>query len=334
MIDRIAIDLGVYRFAEEPLSQYTSRVIYSAMACWIKAIAQDKPVGYQENAPSGISRRHIFERSHTILGTMIKMFPEIKEWFDLSAENDDPVNLVRTRLINHGDLLNVGYGSNLTLSSVHSCQVTSTLETVYGKTIEDGLLYSGIASLRYKEASGYNPEIENVKEWMKSYLGDVFWSHDLPDPSQVQYFNPLSSAKNNYEAWQESLEKKDDKVVLIRTAVNKNSYVYYLLKPNEKIVHRIDPFLQEQGFHIKAMCALRSQSKNNTTATVTKYNNHIKIRLNAILPLRESIMMESYAWPVKRINDRLEWVMGFSVWNHIRPYIEALDIHIMEEEHG
>ena len=82
------------------------------------------------------------------------------------------------------------------------------------------------------------------------------------------------------------------------------------------------------------MCALRSQSNNNTTAFVTRYNDHIKLRLNALLPMRESVLMESFAWPVRRLNDRLEWVMGFEVWDYLRPYIEALDIQIMEEEHG
>lgn len=67
MIDRIASDLGVCRYAEEPLSQYQCRVIYSAMACWMKAIALDRPIGYHEDVPLGISRRHINERSHTIV---------------------------------------------------------------------------------------------------------------------------------------------------------------------------------------------------------------------------------------------------------------------------
>lgn len=70
MIDRIASDLGACRYAEEPLSQYQCRVIYSAMACWMKAIALDRPIGYHEDVPLGISRRHINERSHTIVLAM------------------------------------------------------------------------------------------------------------------------------------------------------------------------------------------------------------------------------------------------------------------------
>ena len=225
MIGKIALDLGIYRFAEESLQQYYSRVVYSAMACWMKAIALDRPVGYQEKEPFGVSRRHIYERSRTILITMIKMFPEIREWFDLSADNDDSVNLIRTRLINHGDLLNIGFETNLALSSVYSNQVTSTIETVYGKTIDDGLLYSGVSSIRRKEAKDYIFEIENVKDWMKSFLNDACWSHDLPASSQMQYFNPLSISKSNYTAWQESMGNISDKVVLVRTTVNKNSYL-------------------------------------------------------------------------------------------------------------
>ena len=334
MIERIASDLGICRFAEEPTSQFECRVVYSAMACWIKAIALDRPIGYHEDAPYGVSRRHIYERSHTILGTFIKMFPDIEEWFDLSAENDDPVNLIRARLINHGDLLNAGFGTNLALSSVHSDQVSSSLETIYGKTIDSNLLYSGVSTIRQREEEINIPKIENVKEWLKCYVNDASWSQDLPNPSQMQYFNPQSSAKNNYSAWRESIGSSSNQIVLVRTTVNKNSYSYYLLKPNESLIHRIDPFLQEQGFHVRVMCALRSMTKNNTTASVARFADHIRVRLNAFLPLQESTLMESYAWPVRRINDRLEWVMGLEIWSYIRPYIEALDILITEEKHG
>ena len=44
--------------------------------------------------------------------------------------------------------------------------------------------------------------------------------------------------------------------------------------------------------------------------------------------------MESYAWPVRRINDKLVWVMSHESWSCIRPYIEALDILVAEVEHG
>ena len=147
----------------------------------------------------------------------------------------------------------------------------------------------------------------------------------------TQLSNPFSTAKNNYAAWQESIGNHINNIVLARTTVNTNSYSYYLLKPNEKLVHRIDPFLQEQGCHIRIICALRSLAQNNTTASVRRSSDHIKIRLNAMLPLYESVQMESYAWPVRSINDRLEWEMGHEIWNYLKPQIEALDILITEE---
>ena len=334
MLDRIAVDLGIYRFVKEPLLQYQNRVIYSALACWIKAIALDRPVAYKDKEAVGVSRRHIYDRGRIILGMMTKMFPETREWFDLSADKDDPVNLIRTRLINHGDLLNSGFDTNLALSSVHSKQITSTIEAIFGKTIDKGIYYSGVASIRIREKNVAIPEIENVKKWMNRFLNDASWFHDMPDPSQMQYYNPLCSAKNNYSAWQDSMEGVSDKVILVRTVLNKNSYSYYLLKPKETLIHRIDPFLQEQGYHIRVMCALRSQLKNNTTISVAHYTDHVRIRFNALLPLRENNLMESYAWPVQRINDKLEWVMSVEIWNYIKPYIEALDILTLEEKHG
>ena len=82
------------------------------------------------------------------------------------------------------------------------------------------------------------------------------------------------------------------------------------------------------------MYALRSLSNNTLAAKVTYYNDHVKLKLNALLPKFESILLESYAWPVQNISDKLEWEIGFSVWNYIRPYLEALDIQILEARHG
>ena len=76
IIDKMATDLGIYRYHDEDVTFYNCRVIYSAMSCWVKAITMDQPVGSKENHLSGVSRRHIYERGNTILQSLIKMNPE------------------------------------------------------------------------------------------------------------------------------------------------------------------------------------------------------------------------------------------------------------------
>ena len=334
MLDRIAQDLGINKYEEELMLQYKCRIIYSAMACWIKAIALDRFAVNQEKDFTGVSRRHIYERSQTILKTLIKMFPEIGPWFDLSENNDNSIKLIITRLINHGDLLNAGFETNLALSAVHTDRISSGVEAVYGKIIDSNIKYSGVSSIRYNKVDNYLLSLENVKNWFQTFLKEALWSRDLPNSNLLEYFNSYSLVKNNYEAWQKSMYNIKGKVVITRISTNNNSYTYYLLKPKEKLVHKIDSFLQKQGFERRVMYALRSYANNKAEAKIVKYNNYIKVRLNALLPLKESVLLESYAWPVRKINDKLEWVMDYSVWEYIRPHIEALDIKITEESHG
>ena len=60
----------------------------------------------------------------------------------------------------------------------------------------------------------------------------------------------------------------------------------------------------------------------------------IKLRISALLPMMEQIVLSSYAWPVKSVYDRLEWVMNEYMWEYIDPFLDALDIQIEEAENG
>ena len=44
LLHTTALDLGITRYSTESDAQFHNRVIYSAMACWIKAACQDRPV--------------------------------------------------------------------------------------------------------------------------------------------------------------------------------------------------------------------------------------------------------------------------------------------------
>ena len=147
IIDKMAADLGIYRYNDEEITAFKCRVIYSAMSCWIKAIAMDQPIGGKENQLSGVSRRHIYERGNAVLESLIKMNPETSFWFDVDNTEENPVVIIRNRLLHHGDLLNEGFDTNLTLPIVHRKQFISGYDTVYGEVLGENIIYSGISAL-------------------------------------------------------------------------------------------------------------------------------------------------------------------------------------------
>lgn len=333
-IDRMASDLGICRLAEEPPLQFKCRVIYSAMASWIKTIAMDQSPGSKEEGFYGVSRKHMYERSRAVLDTFYRMYPEIGEWFGLTGMDEHPVILLRTRLVNHGDLLNEGFNTNVALSSIHSMQLTPKIEAVYGEIMGESLQYSGIAVIRCKEAKIPVENTEVTQEWIKDFLKEVWWSQDLPDTTAWQYFNPFNPAKNNYSAWQNSMVGTAYGIVLARAFVNKGGYEYYLLKTKDKLMHKLDPFLQELGYHIRIMYALRTGVGNRAVAAVKRHDGYVALQLNAHLPLKETVLLESYAWPCQNIIDKLCWFMSDFIWDYIEPYIVALGIRILEDSDG
>ena len=333
MIDRISSDLGIHQFEEETKLQYKCRVIYSALACWMKAIALDSPLGNKEHLVQGVSRRHLYDRSNAVLENMLKMFPDTNQWYCMNAEKGNPVLLVRERLVNHGDLLNVGFNTNLILSSVHTEQLISKVECVYGKIIDDDMKYVGISAIQ-NNVEDFRAEIQPVQAWLDLFVNEARWSYNLPDSNLIQYYDPLTTSKNNYSAWRDSIVEPVNGLVLARIGTNETGYSYYLIKPKKRLAHKLDQFLQEQGFHIRIMCALRSWVNNKTKINATRFEDHITIKLNAFLPKREGILLESYAWPLHSIDDVWSWVMSPEIWEYINPSLEALGIQIVEEKHG
>jgi hypothetical protein len=152
--------------------------------------------------------------------------------------------------------------------------------------------------------------------------------------NEWMFFNPTHKSKNNYSAWGNSLPNEFNEIVLCRMPINKNGYEYYLLKPQSNLMHKIDPFLKEQGVHIRIMYALREMANNSVIAKITRYSDHIYLKLFAHLPTKEQILLESYAWPNCHINDKLCWTMYDYIWEYIKPHFQTIGIKIVEEKHG
>ena len=130
------------------------------------------------------------------------------------------------------------------------------------------------------------------------------------------------------------MPKPVEGVVLARTDFNRLPLDYYLFKPEPGMIHKIDSFLIKRDEHIRVMMALRKIADNPVPAKVTIYHDHVHINLNTHLPLRELSLFESFAWPYKNVTDKLEWDISLAVWKYIQPYLEALEINILEVHHG
>ena len=328
-LDRMSSDLRIHRYTGESVQLFKCRVLYSAVSSWIKTIAMDRAISSRDGEFSGVSRRHIFDRSSSIIETMCKMFPETKGWF--FHGEDHPSNIIRTRLINHGDLLNEGFDTYLALSTIKRIQITDKLKTVYGVVLDGSIAYSGVSTIMRSESVGLKDKDQDYLAWFSKYQKEAGWSMTHLNTDSWQYYNPYMKTLNNYSAWQDAPPQEVDGIVFARTEINKNSYEYYLIKNKEEVYHRLDPFAIKVGYHKRIMYLLRAMVNNNILVTATVFDEHVSLRFNTHLPMQENNLLESYAWPVNGIDDKLEWVMDKDVWEYIKKGIMALKIRIEEK---
>lgn len=336
MLCAMASDLGITKYEHETSIQYRHRVLYSASACWIKAASMDCPVTGDSKVSLGISRRHINDKCSAVLEELLKRYPDCRMWFEPEGATEKPVAIIRARLLRHGDLVNVGFNTNLVLAVLQHIPLTQELVCIKGAVIQPGNTYSGLAMVNSISDTGeIVPEtITSVVDWFTEYVKAAWWQQTDSLGEDIQYFNPYKKSRNNHACWQTTVSSGVNNVILIRRSANINTYEYLLYKPNEQKIHRIDPFLQEQGEHRRIMIGMRVLAGNAVPIQLTQYSDHVSLKLWIHLPMKENMLLESYAWPHSSITDKLEWDMPVDVWDYIKPHMLGIGLEITEGAHG
>lgn len=325
--------MGITQYEGEADAPYSHRILYSALSCWIKAASMDRPITGSASSALGVSRRHVHDRCSAVLAELLQVCPSCKMWFETDDDAESPVALLRGRLLRHGDLVNVGFDTNVALSAPTYVQLTHSLRCIKGYALQAGTAYSGLANIAltpYQEDFLPTP-ITDARTWLKGYMENAWWRNTEGWDEAVQYFNPYKNSRNNHTCWQTALPRTTGNIVLARRTVNKNSYEYLLYQPEDMLFHRIDPVLQEFGAHRRFMIGIRAVCENPVPAQIARYSDHVTLKLRVRLPAREGGLLESYAWPHNSIADRLEWDMPLTVWEYIKPHMEGLGLEIEEE---
>lgn len=334
MEDRIlhtmAADLGIFKYENESERQYCNRVLYSAMASWIKAVALDQPVTSEQMDNPGVSRRHISDKCTAILNEVLKRFPESKLWFESEKTQESPIAFLLSRLLRHGDILQVGFETNLILAGRNETILSDRIKCRKGEVLSEGTFYSGIAMLqKVQKSEVFEPEaVKEAAVWFEDYIKSAWWKETEIDDN-VQYFNACKRTKNNHLCWQTERPEPVKGVWLIRRTIYKNGYEYFLIRKDEGLYkHQIDSFLQEMGKHRRFMIAMRYMADNAVPVQAERYSDHISLNLRIHLPQKESTLLETYAWPHNAATDRLEWDMDEAVWRFIKPHLYNLGLKL------
>ncbi len=335
IIAAMASDMNIRKFVSESDTEYKQRILYSALACWIKAAALDRNIT-DTSATGGVSKKHIYDKSSQILATMLERLPEIKPYFTIEEDATDPVHLIRQRLVQNGDLTNIGFDTDMTTVSPAVCALNSHIEHCQGVFFGNGVFYAGISSLRKKENEVSQTESILVTDWFDEFCDTAWWEIGSIENEDIEYFNCFKNARNVSSCWQNTPSSFQDCIRLLRITINKNMYEYYLEKEKRGIVyhHKIDPFLANIKEHRKMMFALRAKAGTHLPATIKKHTDHTSLKIWVHLPIEVAIFLESYAWPSRSITDILEWQIPLCLIDDVKRKLQAIGMKITEENYG
>lgn len=323
----MASDMNITKYESESDAQHTQRILYSALACWIKAATLDRDIS--EPASVGASKKHIKEKCTQILDAMLSRVPEAKTYFYPVEATLDAVTQVRKRLLQNGDIVNIGFDTNMTLVPVMHIPINSHIEQVVGAFFGNNIFYSGISALRAMSCD-VEEEQSDIAAWLQAYCNNAWWEPGAIKNDSVEYFNCENRVRNNSYCWQSTPIGFLRKMRFLRITINKGMYEYYIEKEKNGAIfhHKLDPVMVEMKEHRRILFALRKMSDNAPNVKLTRYNDHIKLNLWVYLPLKELTFLESYGWPSRNINDLLEWILPGCLEEEVKSLFADLGINV------
>jgi len=336
----IAQGMGISRFSCEDENGYIARVLYSAISEWMKTVVLDRSIEvegeYWDAKDTHYTKHHVTRKCNIILSTYLNLYPDVIKWF-YPMDNSDiqPTKKIQERLEFSGFLVS-GRDNTIQLPP-----------DKHAKIAEDLYLLRGTSFGKHGEIHGLGWYVDRISEQDVYSLEELFLIPQIdakdtvleysrfaeekytmnPTISDVRrYFDPLSGRVFS-ESWEQALSHPWE-----LTVYRNNIFDYGLAKHENGEIYTLafpDHLIKIEDIR-RFMYGLRYLSNNQEHATITVYNDAIKIRLNSFLPGREGMLFYMIAWPVRNILDRTEFITSPVFLPIITKLLENLNIKVIQ----
>ena len=188
ILDKISKDLNIFRYGDEDLRLYKSRVVYSALSNWVKISTLDIDNLNDSQEVRGQSQKYIFNKVSIFLDNMIEIFPEINDWFYPEDIKEKPETIVIDRLKKSGEIIKSGFNSYLALPEYEECVIDNKIKSTRGIDSNYMQIYSGLTMLKQSEEDleidqlrifdFYGVENITANEILNVYIKYVQWKKE------------------------------------------------------------------------------------------------------------------------------------------------------------
>ncbi|UZW13460.1 hypothetical protein OSC52_16690 [Clostridium pasteurianum] len=333
----IAKDTRIKPYDGESQGEYLGRLVYSSMGQWLKVITLD--TGNLDGAMRTKNKSYVLSRGTEILNNMILAMPECREWFwnsynESKRKEEHPVRILRERMLNAGELIETDLKTNIGTPREYKKPFIENYERILGlgSSINSNELYIGVTRIK-KSSTAQREETAIINSckifnWVKRAAK---WE-TINDLFKYEFFQSLSKSAP-YKSWINIFPNVGAKnIVLGRVKLYNDLYEYYLFKmeENQIYIYKLSTVLNEFKEERRIILALRKISGNVMKAKAELKKEVVILKLFCRLPLVEERIFETYCWPKKCINDKINYVIPIQLWNHFKMILEELQIEIKE----
>lgn len=331
-------DLKVRRYPGEEMDFYYARLLYSGMAFWLKTATLDKDI-LQIEEEAGASKSHVLLRCERVLNEFLEMYPFLQKWYYTDSKSENPVDIMRHRMLQAGELMEIGFKTNITIPAYQEYGLTKDISITRGlkqdfrRGISSGLAWltmnrtSSIYSIEDKIFKLPNTDALN---YLERFVNEVSWEKRI-GTENIELFD-ASIKKSLSNGWRNDFNLKEGEVTVARRNIRYNDYEYYLIKKanNQEYLHSIDEYLKSQNEVRRLLYGLRMKANNPIKAKVKNYEDEgiIELHLYSKLPQKEENVLLQLGWPQKNINDTNNLIFIEETWGCISEVLKNLDIQM------
>jgi len=335
LLEKMSSDMHISPYPNENKESFVCRVIYSALAEWMRCFVLD------ENETGIVlpkSKIYMLKRGQDILTSLLEVFPECKTWFVNKDSQDNTykefVSSFRELMIKTGELT-CDDDNHVHLSSLSFITYEDNVDRVIGclgKT-NSILIASGITRIvdRLNDSNAINKRnhiFESLS--VNSFYDKASWTRcDSIEP--YEFFIPQLKT-SLYNSW----DRKPDDVsefYLARIQIFNGINEFYILKREKTswYVQRLNDVMVSMKEYRRVMLWLRNQAGNPMKLYYSIHDNVVVINRFCRFPSNEETIMKTFGWPIGNdYTDDMQFVIPIEMWPAISRMINGIEIEIKE----
>lgn len=335
LIAQLRKELKINPYEGEISTYYKCRLIYSALAEWLRFAVFDKTTDDYFCK----SKAYILSRGIEVLSSFIGSSVELQQWF-LEDEKgvhelDNPVREIRNRMLLAGEYFELLPSHDLTIPLTERININDYFDRLIGISIDsisDPIKYVGVTKLVKMQGVKKIYDDFSLEQYMMWVLKKSVWN-PINDIDGFEFFD-ANSKKAPYKSWVDFPAKGID-YHLGRITLYNGLNEYYLFKRNKEgewVNSQLQDLLSETKEERRIILGLRMMCNNKAVAKCKINGDIIELKLSCRMPIKEEILIETYCWPLRYYKDKLNYIVPIEVWPNIKQMLEmSLGMKIEEQ---